>query len=165
MGEKTIVVTMYGKNESIESISISLFDKTAAYYPESKNSAFEYCNNINNLELKDPNWICASVVGENKKIILEKPPEFDIINQLDDRALQKVLRAVSGFDLAKALKGIDEKTRDQVFKNMSKRAAAMLKEDIEALRGVSRDDIRSSRKKIIDIIRRLTRTGEIVMPD
>jgi hypothetical protein len=53
MGNKTIVLTMYGKDESIESISISLFDKMEPYYPDQKNDALNYCNTINGLELAD----------------------------------------------------------------------------------------------------------------
>jgi flagellar motor switch protein FliG len=165
MSEKTIVVTMYGKNESVESISISLFDKTESYHSESRGSAIEYRNNINNLELTDNNWIYAHIAEENKKIILQKPLKllFDIVKQLDDRAVQKVLREVDSMDLVKALKDADEETKEKIFKNTSKRATAMIQEDIEALHGVTKDDIQSSQNEIIEAIRHLSSTGEIVI--
>jgi hypothetical protein len=163
MGNKTIVLTMYGKDKSIESISICLFDRIESYYSELKNSAIDYCDNINALELKDNNWIYATTIGENEKIILEKPFKFDIINKLDDKSLQKVLREVSSVDLVKALKGIDEETKEKIFKNMSKRSALILKEDIESLHGISNKERKSSRKKITETIQYLNSTGEIII--
>lgn len=165
MSEKTIVVTMYGKNEAVESISISLFDKTESYSSESRGNAIEYRNNINNLELKDNKWIYACVAAENKKIILQKPLklQFDIVKRLNDLAVQKVLREVDSMDLVKALKDADEETKEKIFKNMSKRAVAMVQEDIEALHEVTKDDIQSSQNEIIEAIRHLSSTGEIVI--
>jgi flagellar motor switch protein FliG len=153
---------MYGKDESIEGISICLFDDTRTYYSESKNNALNYCDNINDLELKDNKWIYASVVEENKKIILEKPLQFDIINKLGDSGLQRVLREVSSVDLVKALKGVDERTKEKVFKNISKRASAMLKEDLELAREIDKDAVKSARKRILEIIRGLNSSGEII---
>ena len=162
MGNKIIVLTMYGKDESAESISISLFDKIEPYYSDSKDNAINYCNNINDLELANNQWIYASIVDENKKILLENPVKFDIINTLDDHALQKVLRVVSKIDLAKALQDIDRKTKEKVLRNMSKTAAAMLEEDIELSRNISNKDIKDSRKKVIEVIQRMALTGEII---
>ena len=175
MGDKIIVLNMYGKDENVENISISLFDRekdgfysngayvviNQQYNQDPRNSVINYCNNINELELKDDQWICAQIVYENQKIPLKKPPEFDILNKLDDRSLQRVIREVDSMDLAKALKSIDEGTKEKVFRNMSSRAAVMLKEDIETLREVSLIDIKTSKKKIIETILRLIMYGEI----
>jgi hypothetical protein len=93
MEKKTIVLTMYGKNDAVENISISIFDNAGSYiYPSS--NVENYCENINSLELIENNWVYASIIDENKKISLKKPfifdtKVFDIINNLDDRALQK----------------------------------------------------------------------------
>jgi flagellar motor switch protein FliG len=164
MGDKVIVLTMYGKDESIENISIGLFDGTRSYYSESHKAAEEYCNNINDLELKDNRWIYANIVGENEKIILEKPPKFDMVNRLDDLDLQRILGKINNRDIAIALKGIDEKTRDKFLKNMSQRAGDMLKEDIESLH-LNTNDIRNARKKIAQIIHHWISTGEIALQD
>jgi flagellar motor switch protein FliG len=166
MEDKTIVLTMYGKDETVESISISLFDKASSYNINQNSNAINYCENINNLELKENNWVYASIIDENEKIALKKPyffdtNNFDIINELDDRSLQKILREVSTINLAMALKNVNEETKEKVFKNMSKRASIMLKEDIEILNQVSDKDINLSKKKIIEIIKRLNRYGEI----
>jgi hypothetical protein len=55
----------------VESISVSLFDITGSYH--SNNNVENYCKNINALELKDNNWIYASTVEENEKVIMKKP--------------------------------------------------------------------------------------------
>jgi flagellar motor switch protein FliG len=162
MKDKTIVVTMYGKKETVESISVSLIDNDPY---SSRNSAIEYCNNINDLELKDDNWVYASIAGENEKIILKIPPDFvTIINQLDDLSLMKILREVDKKDLAIALKDADEKTTEKIFRNISKRAATMLKEDIEQRwQGASKDNIKSSQNKIIKVVQHWEANGEIVV--
>ncbi|MDR1072231.1 MAG: hypothetical protein LBL45_00950 [Treponema sp.] len=162
MAEKTIVLTMYGKDDSVESFSISLFDRNELYYSTSKDNAINYCDNINDIELKDGKWIYASIIAENKKIILEKPPKFDIVNKLDDRALQKVLREISGIDLAKAMVECNDETKEKIFKNISKRAARILKEDMEALNDVTVNEVKLSQEKIVEIINKLTNSGEIV---
>lgn len=163
MGNKIIVLTMYGKNESIENISINLFDRDESYYSESKDNAERYCENINDLELKDNRWVFARIIKQNENITLDVLPKFDIINKLHGLSLQKVLTEVSREDLSRALKNIDEVTLEKIFKNMSKRSAAMLKEDIEALHEISKNDIKSSRNKIIKKIQQLISSGEIVV--
>ena len=159
MSDKKIVLTMYGKDESIENISIALFELDSSY--SSQNSAFNYCKNINDLELKGNNWIYATVINENEKIILSKPPVFDFINNLYDISIQRLLRVINKTDLAKALIGIDDRTKEKIFKNMTKRAAIMLREDIATLNDTDIDEIKSSRNKVIQAIQRLCYTGEI----
>jgi flagellar motor switch protein FliG len=82
---------------------------------------------------------------------------------LDDRAIQKVLREVDSQELAKALKGIDSEVQEKIFRNMSSRAAGMLKEDMEYMGPVRRVDVEESQWKIVSIIRHLEETGEIVV--
>jgi hypothetical protein len=154
---------MYGKGESIESISVSLFDRAGSYYSESNDNALQYCENINDLELKDNAWIHAGIVHENEKVFLLKPPRLDILNKLHDRSLQRVLREVSRTDLARALRGADEKIMEKVFRNMTKRSVSMLKEDMELSCEISNDDVRSSRNNIIAIVQKLCSRGGIVI--
>ena len=88
---------------------------------------------------------------------------FEDIVMLDDRAIQKVLREVDTQELAKALKAVDTEVQDKIFKNMSKRASAMLKEDMEYMGPVRLKDVEESQQKIVSIIRHLEDTGEIVI--
>ena len=168
MADKTIVLTMFGENDSVESISISMFNTTDQYY-QNRNNAKNYCENLNSLELKENKWVYASIVEENEKILIKKPFEinitnFDIINDFDDRSLQKIFREISPTNLAMALKGTNEKAKEKVFKNVSKRMAEMIKEEMEITDSISNEYVTKSRKKIIEIIKHLTSTGEIIMP-
>jgi flagellar motor switch protein FliG len=88
---------------------------------------------------------------------------FEDIVMLDDRAIQKVLREVDTQELAKALKSVDTEVQDKIFRNMSKRAAGMLKEDMEYMGPVRLKDVEEAQQKIVSIIRHLEDTGEIVI--
>jgi len=88
---------------------------------------------------------------------------FEDIILLDDRSIQKVLREVDSKDLALALKTASEEVAARIFKNMSKRAAEMLKEDIEYMGPVRLRDIEETQQKIVATIRRLEDMGEIII--
>jgi flagellar motor switch protein FliG len=88
---------------------------------------------------------------------------FEDIVMLDDRAIQKVLREVDSQELSKALKSVDTEVQDKIFRNMSKRAAQMLKEDMEYMGPIRLKDVEESQQKIVSIIRHLEDTGEIVV--
>jgi flagellar motor switch protein FliG len=88
---------------------------------------------------------------------------FEDIITLDDRSIQKVLRHVDTNDLAKALKAVDPEVQDKVFRNMSKRAAQMLKEDMEYMGPIRLKDVEEAQQKIVNTIRKLEEQGEIVL--
>jgi flagellar motor switch protein FliG len=73
------------------------------------------------------------------------------------------MREVDSQELAKALKSVDTEVQDKIFKNMSKRAATMLKEDMEYMGPVRLKDVEEAQQKIVSIIRHLEDTGEIVV--
>ena len=86
---------------------------------------------------------------------------FEDIVMLDDRAIQKVLREVDVSEMAKALKSVDTEVQDKIFRNMSKRAATLLKEDMEYMGPIRMKDVEESQQKIVSIIRKLEEQGEI----
>lgn len=88
---------------------------------------------------------------------------FEDITKLDDRSAQRVLREVDIRDLALCLKGASELASEMVYKNMPKRAAAMLKEEIEFLGAVRAKDIEEAQQKVVNVIRQLEDAGEIVV--
>lgn len=88
---------------------------------------------------------------------------FEDIILLDDRSIQKVLREVDSKDLALALKTASEEVSSRIYRNMSKRAAEMLREDIEYMGPARLRDIEETQQKIVAIIRRLEETGEIII--
>jgi flagellar motor switch protein FliG len=88
---------------------------------------------------------------------------FEDIVKLDDRSAQRVLREVDIRDLALSMKGASDTAKEKVFKNMPKRAAAMLKEEIEFLGPVRAEDVESAQEKIVNVIRQLEDSGEIII--
>ena len=88
---------------------------------------------------------------------------FEDILLLDDRAIQRVLRDVDNGDLATALKGSNEEVQNAIFNNLSKRLAAMIKEDMEFMGPVRMKDVEEAQQKIVNVIRKLEDSAEIVI--
>jgi flagellar motor switch protein FliG len=86
---------------------------------------------------------------------------FDNLNALDDRGMQELLRAVPGDKLTLALKGADEGMKEKIFKNMSQRAAEMLKEDLDSRGPVRLSEVEGAQKEILAIARKLSEEGTI----
>lgn len=86
---------------------------------------------------------------------------FEDLVKIDDRAIQRILREVETKDLGLALKGAQQDVKDKIFKNMSERAAGMLKEDMEYLGPVRAKDVQEKQSYIVGIIRALEAAGEI----
>jgi flagellar motor switch protein FliG len=111
-------------------------------------------NIIESLEEQDP-----ELAEEIKKRLFM----FDDIGGIDDRSLQRVLREVDLKDLGLALKGASEDLRQKFFKNMSKRAADMLKEDMDFMGPVRVRMVEEAQQKIVNVVRALEEAGEIVI--
>ncbi|MDE6888939.1 MAG: flagellar motor switch protein FliG [Eubacterium sp.] len=88
---------------------------------------------------------------------------FEDILLLDDRAIQRVLRDVENSDLAVALKGANEEVKGAILKNLSKRLAAMIEEDMEFMGPVRMKDVEEAQQKIVAVIRKLEDSAEIVI--
>ena len=88
---------------------------------------------------------------------------FEDILLLDARAIQRVLRDVDNNDLGIALKGANEEVQNVIFKNLSKRLSAMIKEDMEFMGPVRMKDVEEAQQKIVGIIRKLEDSAEIVI--
>lgn len=88
---------------------------------------------------------------------------FEDILLLDDRAVQRVMRDVENNDLAVALKNANEEVQGKILNNVSKRLAVMIKEDMEFMGPVRMKDVEEAQQKIVNIIRKLEDSGEIVI--
>jgi flagellar motor switch protein FliG len=88
---------------------------------------------------------------------------FEDIVGLDDRSIQLVLRSVDAKELAVALKGVDQKVRNKVMKNMSERAAANLAEEIQLLGPIKLKTVEEAQASVVRIIRTLEESGQIDM--
>ena len=109
---------------------------------------------MENLEIDEP---------ELAEEIRKKMFVFEDILVLDDRAIQRVLRDVETNDLAIALKGANEEVQNVIFNNQSKRLSTMIKEDMEFMGPVRMKDVEEAQQKIVNIIRKLEDSGEIVI--
>jgi flagellar motor switch protein FliG len=86
---------------------------------------------------------------------------FDNLNEVSDRDIQTILREISSDSLVLALKGADEPLKEKIFKNMSKRASEMLRDDLEAKGPVRLSDVETAQKEILSVARRLAESGDI----
>ncbi|NVJ49495.1 MAG: flagellar motor switch protein FliG [Gammaproteobacteria bacterium] len=88
---------------------------------------------------------------------------FDNLVDVDDRGIQSLLREISTDTLVLALKGADEGIKEKVFNNMSKRAAELMKDDLEAMGPVKVSEVENAQKEILSVARRMADAGEIVL--
>ncbi|SFR95821.1 flagellar motor switch protein FliG [Anaeromicropila populeti] len=88
---------------------------------------------------------------------------FEDILSLDDKSIQRVLREVDNNELAVALKGSNEEVQNVIFNNLSKRLSTMIKEDMDFMGPVRLKDVEEAQQKIVNIIRKLEDSGEIII--
>jgi len=86
---------------------------------------------------------------------------FEDIVMIDDKGIQRILRDVDKRDLAMALKVSDEKIQNKIFKNMSERAAVVVKEELDFMGSVKLKEVEAAQMRIVDIIKQLEDTDEI----
>ncbi len=95
--------------------------------------------------------------------IQDKMFVFENVLDIDDRGIQLLLREVQADSLVVALKGTSQELRNKIFKNMSQRAAEMLRDDLEAKGPVKLSEVESEQKEILKIVRRLADEGQIIL--
>ncbi len=88
---------------------------------------------------------------------------FEDIVLIDDKGIQRILRDVDKRDLALALKASDEKIKAKIYKNMSERAASVVKEELEFMGPVKLKEVESAQMRIVDVIKQLEEQDEIVV--
>ncbi len=88
---------------------------------------------------------------------------FDNVLEIDDRGIQLILREVQSESLIVALKGASEELREKIFKNMSSRAAEMMREDLESKGPVKLSEVEANQKEILKIVKRLSDDGQIAL--
>ncbi len=101
--------------------------------------------------------------GDMAQKIMDEMFVFDNINDIDDRGIQTMLREVQSESLIVALKGASQELRDKIFKNMSQRAAEMMREDLESKGPVRLSEVEAQQKEILQIVRRLADEGQIML--
>ena len=120
------------------------------------------------------NYLDTNIEGQLMDAIREQDEEmsqqiqdlmfvFDNLADVDDRAIQAILREVQQDALLKAIKGADDALKTKITSNMSKRAADMLLDDLEALGPVRLSEVEAAQKEILSVARRLADAGEIML--
>jgi flagellar motor switch protein FliG len=124
-------------------------------------TAAEILNYMGNQEA-----VLESVRGHDAELAQKMMDEmfvFEDLLEVEDRGIQLILREVQSESLIVALKGASEELREKIFKNMSQRAAEMLREDLEAKGPVKLSEVESEQKEILKIVRRLADEGQVVI--
>lgn len=88
---------------------------------------------------------------------------FEDIMQVNDKGIQAVLKEIENDELALSLKTASAELQEKIFKNMSERAASMIKEDMEFMGPVRVSDVEAAQQRIVDIVRRLEEAGDVVI--
>ncbi len=95
--------------------------------------------------------------------IMDEMFVFENILEIEDRGIQLILREVQSDSLIVALKGANEELREKIFKNMSQRAAEMMREDLESKGPVRLSEVEAQQREILTVIRRLAEEGQLTL--
>jgi flagellar motor switch protein FliG len=106
------------------------------------------------LEAEDPD-----LVEEIRRLMFV----FEDILLVNDKGIQGVLKEIDNDELALALKTASDELKDKIFRNMSERAATLIREDMEYMGPVRVSDVESAQQRIVDVVRRLEDAGEIII--
>ncbi|MFQ5653201.1 MAG: flagellar motor switch protein FliG, partial [Planctomycetota bacterium] len=109
---------------------------------------------LENIEEEDPH------LGEEIKKLMFV---FEDLIMVDDRGMQNVLKEVENKDLALALKLASDELKEKIFRNMSKRASEMIREEIEYMGPVRISDVEAAQQGVVEIVRRLEEAGDVVI--
>lgn len=121
---------------------------------------------LNGMDSRIEEEVMASIRGSNEALgqeIEDLMFVFGDLADVQDRDIQTLLREISSDVLKLALKGADDRVKDRIIGNISKRAAELLLEDMEVMGPVRLSDVEGAQKEILGIARRLADSGEIVL--
>ena len=106
------------------------------------------------VESEDP-----ELVEEIRRLMLV----FEDVKMIDDKAIQRIMKELDNKEVALALKMASEELKDKFLSNVSSRGADMIREDMEFMGPVRVSDVEAAQQRIVDIVRRLEDSGEIVI--
>ena len=123
-------------------------------------------NIVNNLDPSQESAIMEQIAAADQALaarIQDLVFVFDNLIDVDDRGMQELLRNVPSDKLLIAMKGADEGLKQKIFKNMSQRAAEMLRDDLEAKGPVRLSEVEAAQKEILAAARKLAEAGTIAL--
>ena len=162
------IATLDGVQPSALSELDDIMEKTFAGKGATRTSALggakAAANIINNLEPSQEGVIMEQIVQTDEALgsrIQDLIFVFDNLLEIDDRSMQELLRQVPSDKLLLAMKGCEEAMKEKIFKNMSQRAAEMLKDDLESKGPVRISEVEAAQKEILQAARKLAEAGTI----
>ncbi len=164
------IATLDGVQPSALSELDDIMEKTFAGKGTARTSALggakAAANIINSLEPSQESVIMDQIVQTDEALgsrIQDLIFVFDNLLQIDDRSMQELLRQVSSDRLLLAMKGCEDAMKEKIFKNMSQRAAEMLKDDLESKGPVRISEVEAAQKEILQTARKLAEAGTIAL--
>ena len=164
------IATLDGVQPSALTELDDIMEKTFAGKGTTRTSALggakAAANIINNLEPSQEGVIMEQIVQTDEALgsrIQDLIFVFDNLLEIDDRSMQELLRTVASDKLLLAMKGCDDAMKEKIFKNMSQRAAEMLKDDIESKGPVKISEVEGAQKEILQTARKLAEAGTIAL--
>jgi len=162
------IATLDGVQPSALSELDDIMEKTFAGKGTTRTSALggakAAANIINNLEPSQEGIIMEQITQTDEQLgsrIQDLIFVFDNLLEIDDRSMQELLRQVASDKLLLAMKGADDAMKEKIFKNMSQRAAEMLKDDLESKGPVKISEVEGAQKEILQTARKLAEAGTI----
>ena len=162
------IATLDGVQPSALTELDDIMEKTFAGKGTARTSALggakAAANIINNLEPSQEGVIMDQITQTDEQLgsrIQDLIFVFDNLLEIDDRSMQELLRQVSSDKLLLAMKGCEDAMKEKIFKNMSQRAAEMLKDDLESKGPVRISEVEGAQKEILQIARKLAEAGSI----
>src|ERR1700730_14076738 len=164
------IATLDGVQPSALSELDDIMEKTFAGKGTTRTSALggakAAANIINNLEPSQEGLIMEQITQADEQLgsrIQDLIFVFDNLLEIDDRSMQELLRQVASDKLLLAMKGCEEAMKEKIFKNMSQRAAEMLKDDLESKGPVRISEVEGAQKEILQTARKLAEAGTIAL--
>jgi flagellar motor switch protein FliG len=164
------IATLDGVQPSALTELDDIMEKTFAGKGTTRTSALggakAAANIINNLEPSQEGVIMEQIVQTDEALggrIQDLIFVFDNLLEIDDRSMQELLRQVASDKLLLAMKGCEEAIKEKIFKNMSQRAAEMLKDDLESKGPVRISEVEGAQKEILQTARKLAESGAIAL--
>jgi flagellar motor switch protein FliG len=164
------IATLDGVQPSALTELDDIMEKTFAGKGTARTSALggakAAANIINNLDPGQESVIMDQIVQTDEQLgsrIQDLIFVFDNLLDIDDRSMQELLRQVASDKLLLAMKGCEEAMKEKIFKNMSQRAAEMLKDDLESKGPVRITEVETAQKEILQIARKLAEAGTIAL--
>jgi flagellar motor switch protein FliG len=153
-------------NELDEIMEKQFAGKSGGGKTSSMGGAKAAANIINLLEPSQEGMIMEQIAKADQALgarIQDLVFVFDNLLEIDDRSMQELMRQVPSDRLLLAMKGADDELKEKIFKNMSQRAAEMLKDDLEARGPVKLSEVEGAQKEILQIARKLAEAGTIAL--